>query len=372
MRVTIVSTAYPSRDRPAVGTFVRDQAIALAQIGIDVTVCHVALRSPRRIGRDRPEASPATVDGILVHRWRAWSLGPGSVTPLARLAGYRLCRSLGEPSPDVIHGHFSLDGGITARSIAHALARPLVITEHSSEFARGLAVGRRGKESRRAMLTANALIAVSPSLAEDVRRLTGREATVIPNVVDVDAFPPRLRGPSGGTASRIVAVGALERKKGHDLLVRALAILHRDWRATIVGEGAERRSLERLATRLGVRDRLELVGVLPRDRIRDVMAEADAVVSTSRFETFGIPVAEALSVGVPVVTTATGPAWFVEEPFGLIVSAEPQAIAAGIGQVLDGRCRFDPQVSHQRIRSMFEPRRVARRLLDVYREVAGG
>lgn len=373
MRVAIVTPVYPSRDRPAVGTFIRDQALALRRAGIDVIVCHVALRSPRRVRRDRRDPSPAIVDGVQVYRWRAWSAGPSSVPPLMRLGAQRLMQGVEGSAPDVIHGHFAYGGGIAARPIASALGRPLVITEHSSELASGLATGRRGRMMRETMLAADVLMAVSPSLAEDVRLLSGREAQVIPNVVDVDAFPPRERGPRDGATPLIVAVGALERKKGHDLLLHALARMQRaDWRATIVGEGRERRALERLAMRLGLDGQLEMVGVLPRERIHDVMRRAHVVVSTSRFETFGIPVAEALSVGVPVVTTATGPAWFVEEPYGLVVPTEPLAIAAGIDHVLGGRCRFDPQASHQRIRSMFAPSRIADQLREVYREVVPG
>jgi glycosyltransferase involved in cell wall biosynthesis len=371
MRAAIVTSLYPSRNRATVGTFVRDQAIALSRAGVEVEILHIDVRSPRTIGR-ADGVSDAVIDDPSeprAHRWKGWGVGTTSVPPLMRLGARRLRRTLHAP-PDVIHGHFAFGGGIAAAALADAYDRPLVITEHSSEFARGLATGSRGAEIRRVFARADRLLAVSNELAATLSSYSDRAVRVIPNVVDVDSFAPR-RPAAVGTPMRIVSVGSLTTKKGFDHLLEALVSLpFQGWRATIVGEGPEGRRLRRLADVLEIGDRVELPGALSRARIRELLAGADVFVSSSRNETFGIAIAEALSVGVPVVATRSGgPASFVEQPYGLLVESNPPAIAEGINQVARGRCTFDPEVSHRRIARMFGPSLIADRVMSVYEEV---
>jgi glycosyltransferase involved in cell wall biosynthesis len=357
--------------------FIRDQALALGRLGLDVVVLHVSLRSPRSLSGSsawgaRPHVEARLDETPPVYRWRAWSLGAASVPALMRRGARRLLREL-EGAPrrtDVVHAHFSFGGGDAASVIAEALDAPMVITEHSSEFARGLVVGRRRDAILDSLDRADALIVVSPALAEDVRRVTGRASTMIPNVVDVDSFPARTRRPGGTDRFEIVTVGSLQHKKGYDLLVRALADLPSDdWRTTIVGDGRERNRLRTLADELGLASRIEFSGVLSRDRIMQALMDADVFVSSSRQETFGVAVAEALSVGVPVVVTPGGAASFVEPPYGLVVPAEPAAISAGIDRVMRGECAFDPALSHARMAQVFGAESVAERIRTVYREV---
>jgi glycosyltransferase involved in cell wall biosynthesis len=82
-----------------------------------------------------------------------------------------------------------------------------------------------------------------------------------------------------------------------------------------------------------------------------------------------VAVAEALSVGVPVVVTPGGAASFVEPPYGLVVPAEASAISAGIERVMRGECAFDPALSHARMAELFGAESVAERIRTVYREV---
>src|SRR5438445_7307641 len=72
-------------------------------------------------------------------------------------------------------------------------------------------------------------------------------------------------------------------------------------RLTIVGDGAERGELEKLAVELGISDAVQFVGVLPHEGVLRTYAEHDVLVHLSRFETFGVVLAEALSAGIRVV-----------------------------------------------------------------------
>jgi glycosyltransferase involved in cell wall biosynthesis len=123
----------------------------------------------------------------------------------------------------------------------------------------------------------------------------------------VPPLPPRKDGPA-----RILSVGALREKKGHEVLLGALSRLAAEgeaFRAVIVGEGPRRRALEALVGRLSLGSRVELAGAEEPDRIRDRMAGSDLFVLACRRarngDVDGIPVSlmEAMAAGVPVVST---------------------------------------------------------------------
>jgi glycosyltransferase involved in cell wall biosynthesis len=123
--------------------------------------------------------------------------------------------------------------------------------------------------------------------------------------IDVHRFSP---APGGGGRSdrpaRLLAVGRLDVRKGHVLLVEALGRLVRaglDARLTIVGEGPERGPLEHLARDLGVADRLELPGAVGQDDIPAYFRDADIFSMPSFAEGVPTVLMEAMASGLPVV-----------------------------------------------------------------------
>jgi glycosyltransferase involved in cell wall biosynthesis len=167
---------------------------------------------------------------------------------------------------------------------------------------------------------------------------------VIPNGVDAAGFKPGDKGdrltlkselgiPS--SARVLLLVGALLRK-GIETALRALALLERSTYLVAVGAGPHDR-VATLAGRLGVRERLRLI-----DPIQDVeryYRGADVLLFPTRYEPFGMVIAEAWASGLPVVTAATAGAleWAVTDEDVLVV-AEPddaEAFAKTISAVLN-------------------------------------
>ena len=100
-------------------------------------------------------------------------------------------------------------------------------------------------------------------------------------------------------------------------------------RAQLIGEGPERRSLERYLRRTGMSDWVELTGRLTREQIKAVYRRADVFVAPANLESFGIAALEARSAGIPVLAKAnSGIREFVaDEREGLLAATDGELVS---------------------------------------------
>ncbi len=103
-------------------------------------------------------------------------------------------------------------------------------------------------------------------------------------------------------APLLVATGRLADQKGHETAIRALPRIP-DAHLAIAGEGPLRAALIERAEALGVRDRVHLVGDVPRGALHALVSAADAYLFPSIWESFGLAGVEALMAGVPIVAS---------------------------------------------------------------------
>jgi glycosyltransferase involved in cell wall biosynthesis len=165
---------------------------------------------------------------------------------------------------------------------------------------------------RRLYATADALVAVSGAVADDLAqmaRLPRSRVHVIPNPVVHDGLLVQTRDPAdhpwlqSRSAPVILSVGCLNGEKNYGDLLRAFARLRPERRARLIilGEGTERARLERLAADLGVADDVSLPGFVSNPY--GYMARADLLALSSNYEALPTVVIEALACGCPVVAT---------------------------------------------------------------------
>ncbi len=168
---------------------------------------------------------------------------------------------------------------------------------------------------------------------------------VIVSRLGVDLAAWRLPPPPPSEDLRVLAVGMLGEKKGHDVLVEAVALARQRGvkvRADIVGEGPERARLEALIARLGVTDHVRLLGAQPASRVRELLQASDvgalACRATRGGDFDGIPVAlmEAMASERPVVTCAVSaiPELVEDGVSGLVVPPDrPDLVAEAIARL---------------------------------------
>ncbi|MSP29454.1 MAG: glycosyltransferase [Acetobacteraceae bacterium] len=154
---------------------------------------------------------------------------------------------------------------------------------------------------------------------------TDRIAVVVPGTEDA----PRCRGAMDGVC-RLLSIGTLIPRKGHDQLLRALARLtDMAWQLTIVGSAARdplhALGLAALAGELGIASRVHFAGEVVDNGLETLWREANIFALATQYEGYGMVIADALKRGIPVAVTAGGAA-------GSLVPAEA-GVVCPVGDV---------------------------------------
>ena len=150
------------------------------------------------------------------------------------------------------------------------------------------------------------------------------------------------RGPGRGQPPALLCVGALIPRKGQDVLIRALARLREhSWSCTLAGSPNRdpkfSRRLRALAEDAGLTDRITFAGECDKAELNDLYLRSSVFVFPSLYEGFGMAIAEALTRGLPIVSTTGGAIPFTVPPkAGILVSpGDDSALASAISSLLD-------------------------------------
>lgn len=234
-----------------------------------------------------------------------------------------------EHSYDLIHSHYWLSAaaGMTlARewNVPHVMMFHTVERLKSQQYGGGSATPAsavRIEHEGHIAASVDAITVSTEHEGEQLRRLYGLPASklhVIPCGVDLEAFTPGTPAERRAAYEKLVPdglptllfVGRLDPIKGLDLLLESVARMRTSARLYVVGGNPagdpEVERLRDVATELGIADRVTFPGAVERRELWRYYRAADALVMTSRYESFGLAAAEALACGTPVVAAQVG------------------------------------------------------------------
>ena len=357
MRIAMVSehasplAALGGVDSGGQNVHVDQLARALGRAGHEVTVY------TRRDDEELPDRV-RTAGGVVVEHLEAGPAEPlpkDDLLPYVSDLGAALAARLAADPPDLVHAHFWMSGlaALAATRSADMPGLPVVQTFHALGVTKRRFHGRhdtspaaRIRMERALGRDVNAVIATSSEeIAELVRIGVPRERiSMVPCGVDVDEFTADGPAAERGARPRVLSLGRLVPRKGYDTVIRAMAAVP-DAELIIAGGPAagelagdrEARRLTQLAQRLGVADRVRLVGAVPRPDVPALLRSADVVVCAPWYEPFGLVPLEAMACGVPVIATAVGGLvdTVVDGATGVLVPPRrPDALAAAMRRML--------------------------------------
>jgi glycosyltransferase involved in cell wall biosynthesis len=320
IRLLSFSTLYPNAAAPNHGVFVENRLRHLVSTGL-ATSCVLApvpwfpSRNARFGAWARHAGAPAreTRFGIdIVHpRFLTLPRIGMSVAPhlLYAAAVRAVPRLMAKHGPfDAIDAHYFYPDGVAAVWLGQRFRLPVVVTARGSDITQLPDFPAPRRLILQAARDADAIVTVSAGLADALRAMgaDGRKITVLRNGVDLTLFRPldrhAARAALGLTRKTLISVGALIERKGHDRIIDAMADLP-GWDLLIVGEGERRDALRAQAVRVGVADRVQLVGVRPHAALAALYNAADVSVLASSREGWANVLLESMACGTPVVAS---------------------------------------------------------------------
>jgi len=306
LHVLTLTPFFPSRQNEVSGCFIAEPIEPLRQCGVDSSVIAVA---PIHYPRQQPSAAAAA-------EWVRFPQVPGNLglsSAGKSLYAFLLRRveKLHATKPiAVIHAHAALPCGHAAALLSKRLKIPFVVTLHGLDvfntcFTGGMAAGWRRKASMDVYGAARTVLCISGKVQEVLKAGTTAEirSTVVHNGVNPILFSPTPVA-SGLSDPEILMVGNLQRSKGHELVLQAIAKLQPSFpelRGRIIGEGPDRAQFEALAAELGIAPQVQFAGRQSRSEVAEAMRHCSVFALPSRNEGLGCVYLEAMSCAKPVI-----------------------------------------------------------------------
>jgi colanic acid/amylovoran biosynthesis glycosyltransferase len=285
------------------------------------------------------------------------------------------------PGVRLLHAHFLHTPASVARYTALMRGLPYSLSAHAKDI-----WTRPAWELREKLAAARFCVTCTAEARDHLGRLApGARVELVYHGLDRRLFGPppafgsRRDGSDPAEPVRLLSVGRLHPKKGHDLVLAALARLRGHVVLTLVGSGPAEAGLRERAARLGVTDRVRWTGQLDHPAVRALYRESDLFVLAPRVaadgDRDGLPnvVVEALSQGLPVVATRAAAVGEIvedgrhgrlvapEDPGALAAALEPlvadpegrrQLGAAGLARVAEG---WDVEAGVSRLVALLAP-----------------
>ncbi len=378
MHILMLSSSLPNPFTPYGGIFFADQAATLAKAGVKtgfICVQPVSVRSFLRNkgGMAAMYEKQYTDRNVNNYVYRFLQV------PFTRRRPLRIIRNKGlelyqkyiqqQGRPDLVHVH-NFHAGVLALQLKKEYGIPYVITEHSSNFLNDSVPQAQRKAALDVYTHASARIAVSPGSAAAMETFSGLPFEVVPNLVDTQFFTPGDEKPEIFT---FFSAANLIPLKNQALQIQAFAAFREhfpDSRLIIAGDGPLRNSLEQLVA--AQKEHIQFTGLLSREEVRRQMQQASAYLISSQRETFGVVAIEALSCGIPVISTpCPGPESILRDPRTGIISKDfdLQSYTAAMLELRQHSERYEKGYIRRYAIEHFSAEAFVKKITDIYKPI---
>lgn len=353
MHVLIIPSWFPQAEDPLLGIFFKEQAAALESLGVKTGVIYPEVRPLKNLSWPLLQKNYFQISAIEnTVRMHGWNLFPKFIKKQMQ-AWIFFAKKLFQKyvslhgKPDVIHAHSFLWSGIAAAAIHKEWAIPFLVTEHRNHFIERIALEKEITECwtfpfiQEACTLSSKVIGVSPPITETLKSYGSGEKkyTTVANSVAAQFFKPSQKGRRKDRI-QFISVAQLEERKNLSMLFRCFQRMLKskpDAFLVVLGEGPERKNLEKLAIDLGIDQKILMPGKVERAVVRDFLNESHAFVFSSQSESFGVALIEAFAAGLPVLSTRCGgPESFVSEDVGILVQKDDdEAFFQGMCKIMN-------------------------------------
>lgn len=363
------------RNGTGLGSYGRTLANDLAQIdGLDLRLYAVDK------GRDDLRNQVPEGDNLhFCYPHGCYKIGPGKA--LWRSRG--IVRQLKADGVEVFHGlSGELPQGLGKAGIRSVVTIHDLIFMRHPEYYKRVDVSIYTHKFRQAIRDADCIVAISECTKRDICELGGISSDRVEVVYQscatrfaAEPLPQKMwqvRSHYGLPDSYVLNVGSIEERKNVLLAVKALRYLSEDVMLVIVGRPTPyMKQIERYMVEWGLSERVVILHDVPDDDLPAIYRMANAFVYPSRYEGFGIPIIEAIRMGLPVVACTGSCLEEAGGPDSIYVDPDDDAgMAHAISQVLFGAEGRQQRIERsQAYVRRFENTEAAQKLADIYRSL---
>lgn len=283
-----------------------------------------------------------------------------------------------EGRPDVIHAHNGIYAGMLAQKIKERYGIRYLITEHSSTYALNLADESTLLRVKKAYDGAAALFAVSEAFAKMLnKQFSFDRVGYLPNVLDRELEkhawnPPQKRL---GKFVFLNIAGLLPVKDQQTLLKAFRQVVDKNANAElwIAGGGELLPDLMKQTADLGIDNAVKFLGVLNRQEVISRIQASDCFVLSSKYETFGVVLIEAMLFGKPVISTRVGVGQdIVSENVGYVTEVgDADGFAAAMLKMASSGDRYEAERIRAFTLSHFGGEAFVKKITKIYGDVTG-
>lgn len=382
LHILILASWYKTNELSTYGSFIEEQARLLLNQGNKVILVHPYLKGTflGTLKNRKTEISIIDDSGLLTFR-----IGVSPVFPKMQGLTYLKLNRIVQKTmgayykkhgkPDLIHSHALFMGGIVGRYLSKKIEIPLFHTEHTSGLIfnpkqytkRDIDLLKKTYESsKKVFFVSNfALEKVS-----DYLNLNKENFKTLPNLVN-DSFFTSISQKNEKPFEYLMISDFIE-IKNHELLIYAWKLFHNHYpnsKLTLIGEGEKKEEIVLLARELKIDHSIKWMDRQNRKEIKHMIDQHHVVLSTSKLETFGLTVAEALASGKPVVVTDSGGIRdIVNSENGIITEQDVDSFSKGLIQMQENYSSYDCSKIQKDIKIKFSENSIYHMLMSEYLE----
>ncbi len=394
MKLLIIAGEELNKENTYSSVFELHQAIALKERGIDVAIISLSLKGSiySRIKQILfgekyklrellnlfffAKSLKHNINDINVYERIGYRYIPGRFRSNADIKriGLKAFKSYvkHEKLPDLIHAHSRfLTSAIIALKIKKKHNLPVLITEHSSHYARNLISEEVLCLTKKLYTEADKIIAVSSTLANILATRIGiKLPIVIPNVLDPN-YSNQVYSKNLSHDFIFLAIGTFDLNKNHELLIKSFSKAFNGnlgFKLIIVGNGVLESHLKFLILTLGLSNQVRILGHQSRNEIKDLIIKSHVMISTSKIETFGVVLIEALAFGKPIISSKSGgPEDIINEYNGILFkNGDTHSLGKAMIYMHSNYKKYNHQKIIDNCNRDYGPKNIAIRLEELY------
>ena len=273
--------------------------------------------------------------------------------------------------PDVILVESIMPAGLIAKYIYEKEGIPYVIHAHSESI---MTNPIYSSYVNPIMENAASYMAVNKSIKSIVNKKINKECHLVPNYIDCSKF--MLKNNRKDDNFVLLNVCNFYKVKALDVLLKALNIVinkenYKNVKLKIVGTGEYKNYYESISNSLNLNNNVEFLGYIKNEELSTIYRNADVLCVSSSFETFCIPIVEALSTGLPVITTdCVGPLEIVNNSNSIVTPiGDIEEYAKSIIKMIKNYSKYNKNDIRSYALSIYDKRVVCKKIIDILNKV---